>query len=426
MTAASDSCPAGAPVTLAAPDVVRNPLPLLERLRQDGPVFHDPVTGYFVVTRYADVVKVLQNPTVFSSRNPMTFNSGAGVRATAVEVGRIYAQEGYPQIDTLITNDPPSHTQYRALVDKQFTAANVKKMEPMLEQMAEELLDGFVAQGHANFSAAFASKLPIWVIADQLGIPRARSADIKQWSDMTIEVLNPQIPAERELHIAHTIAGMQRYLESLAREYEHAPVDNLYSRLVHAEMDGRRLEAQERVALAYHILVAGNETTVNSLELAAYLLAKNPALQSALREKPELVTSFVEEVVRMNSPIPNAMRVTTEDVDYDGVKIPKGAVVLVSLLSANHDASVFDCPYQVDLQRRAGQQLGFSRGIHSCLGIVLARAEMRIAITRLLARVDEIELDAGHPEPQFRPLFGIRKLEEVHIRFKPVAGRSVA
>src|SRR5690606_660057 len=134
---------------------------------------------------------------------------------------------------------------------------------------------------------------------------------------------------------------MQRYLEALAQEYEKAPIDNLYSRLVHAEMDGRRLEARERVALAYHILVAGNETTVNSLELAVCLLAKQPELQDTLRGKPELIASFVEEVVRMNSPIPNAMRVVTEDVDYEGVKIPQGSVVLVSLLSANHDESAF-------------------------------------------------------------------------------------
>ena len=410
---------AAAPVTLAAPDIVRNPLPLLEQLRQEGPIFHDPVTGYYVVTRYDDVVKVLQNPALFSSKNPMTFNSGAGVRPSAVEVGRIYAEEGYPQIDTLITNDPPSHTQYRALVDKQFTAANVRKMEPMLEQMSDDLLAGFVGAGQANYSAAFASKLPIWVIADQLGIPRERAADIKQWSDMTIEVLNPQIPAERELHIAHTLAAMQRYLEALAQGYETAPVDNLYSRLVHAEMDGRRLQAQERVALAYHILVAGNETTVNALELAVFLLARHPELQDVLRAEPGRLPAFIEEVVRMNSPIPNAMRVTTEDVDYAGIRIPKNSVLLVSLLSANHDASVFACPYQVDLDRRAGQQLGFSRGIHSCLGIVLARAEMRIAIGRLLARVRDIRLDPDHPEPLFRPLFGIRKLEEVHIRFNP-------
>jgi cytochrome P450 len=402
--------------SLAMPDIQRCPFPFLDRLLAESPVYKDPLTGMYIVTRYEDIGHISARPDLFS--NKTTVVVGRHDSPVAAEVARRFAERGFPEMHTLVTNDPPDHGGYRTLVEKAFTPSYVKELEPYIEALVDQLIDDMLLNGHADLLPEFSIKVPMYIIADQLGVDRADYDRFKLWSDVTVERNNPLLDPDRELEITDHLIDMQNYLHARAVAYRESPTDNLLSRLVHAEVDGQTLSDPALIAIAHQLLVAGNETTTTGITTAIWLLLTKPNLRAMIEADPGRIPSFVEEVLRSHSPVPHMWRVATDDTRVGDTDIPKGAVLMLSYLAGNRDPAQWACPADFDPARKGVRNhLAFGRGIHFCIGNQLARGEMRIAIRRLIERLPAMRLSPDHPAPQFIPHFAIHALDQLHIVF---------
>lgn len=403
-------------VSFTEPDVQRCPFPLIARLQKEAPIYPDPVTGFLVVSRYDDITYVSQHPELFSNTTSVIIDrKGSPV---AAEVARRYQERGFLPMHTLVTNDPPSHTHYRSLVDRVFNAGFVKALEPHITQLADELIDDFVADGHVELLHQFAILLPMYLITEQLGMPREGWKTFKLWSDVTMEGINPTLAPERDLEITDHLIDMQQYLWNRGQEYLASPADTLLSKLVHAEIDGKRLEPREFVSIAHHLLIAGNETTTNAIATGTWMLMEHPEIHRRLLADRMLIPNFVEEVLRMHAPSPHLYRQVLKDTEIGGIAIKKDSVLMLSYLAGNYDESRFENPGCPVLDRKnARQHLAFGKGIHFCIGNQLARAEMRIAFDRLISRLPNLRPDSERPKAQFAPIYHVRGLENLYLSF---------
>lgn len=404
--------------SFANPDVQRCPFPLIEKLHAEAPVYVDPLTGFYIVTRFADIRAVSAAPGIFSNKTALIMGK---VHSPAfAEMTRRFAERGFPRIHTLVTNDPPEHGKFRAVVDKIFSPSFVRSLEPYIKQVANELIDSFAADGKVDLLQEFCLKLPMFVISDQLGVPRSEWRRFKMWSDAEIESINPALPAERDLELCELLIEAQNYLYDRAREYRAAPENKLLSRLAHAEVDGRPIAPEELVGIAEQLLVAGNETTTSAIAIAAWTLMRKPEVKALLLGERDKIGAFVEEVLRLHAPSPHLYREALVDTELGGVAIPKGATLQLSYLAGNRDPEHYQCPDRIDLDR-AGirSHLAFGRGIHFCIGSQLARAELRIALGLLLDRLPDMALDPGFAEPGFAASYHVHTLDQLHVVFTP-------
>lgn len=398
------------------PAIQRCPFGLMAQIRKESPIYRDPVTNFLVLTRHADIVHVNQHPELFSSTTTVILNRENS--PVADEVARRYSERGFLPMHTLLTNDPPSHKGYRVLVESVFNASFVKQLEVHIEELADDLIDQFIDNNQVDLMVEFAIKLPMYLISEQLGVSKEDWRRFKLWSDITVEQINPGIDPERELEITDHLIEMQHYLLKRAEVYLENPAPTLLSRLANAEVDGRRLDSREFVAIAHQLLVAGNETTTSSIATGVLMLLEDPQLRERLQTNPDQVSSFVEEVLRLHAPSPHLYRQVVQDCEIGGFPVAKDEVLMLSYLAANRDPEKFESPDCLDLDRKNGRQhLAFGRGIHFCIGNQLARAELRIAFQRLLARLPQMSLDPAWPKPQFAAIYHVRTLEQLHIIF---------
>ncbi|VVO58603.1 Putative cytochrome P450 YjiB [Pseudomonas fluorescens] len=406
----------------ASADIQRCPFPFLKRLLKEAPVYRDPGTGMYIVSRYDDINFVNSHPEIFSSRTPMMINRKTSV---SEEVKRRYAERGWPEEFVLAFADPPEHSLHRALVDKVFTPSYVKRLEPTALGIVDTLIDGFIESGETNLGAGFAVHLPMYIICDQLGVAREDYEKFKVWSTAWLDRNDPNCPPDRELMLTDRMIDMQNYLATRAREYEENPGDNLLSRLVHAEVEGERLTMGQLLMIAQLLLVAGNETTTTGITTSMYMLLSDPALMDRVLTDPALIPLVIEEMLRAHAPVPHQYRFTTQDTELCGVPIPKDTVVQVSYLAGNYDEAKWECPEKIDIDRKGVRNhLAFGRGIHFCVGNQLARMEMRVAVTRLLHRLKDLRLSEKHPQPQFMEHFQIHAIDSLHVSFTPDARLS--
>jgi cytochrome P450 len=403
-------------ITFTDPDIQRCPFHAYASLQRQSPVYRDPVTGCQVVTRYDDIAYVNGHPEVFSNKTTQVF--GREHSPVAAEVARRYQERGFLPVHTLVSNDPPSHTQFRALVDRAFSRQTVQDLEPKITDLVHGLIDEFIDRGKADFFADFAIKLPMYVIADQLGLPREDWLRFKLWSDASIEAINPVLPPQRELEIVDILVDMQQYLHRHAMAYRRAPAPTLLSHVANAEIDGRPLADGELVNIATQLLVAGNETTTTTLASALFMLLENPSLKRRLSDEPGLIANFVEEALRLQAPVQLIYRVVVQDTELRGVPIPKGALVMLVYGAGNRDATKFEQPECVRLDRaNARLHLSFGKGPHYCIGNLLARTELRIAIDLLLRRLPGMRIDPDLPYPRYAADAFSHRLEALHIAF---------
>lgn len=363
--------------SFADEDIQRCPFPLYDRLRDEQPVFHDPKTGHYVLTRYADVRKALLSPSVLSNRTGFM-----GDRWTP-EANQLFEKQGWLPMDTLVSNDQPEHRTYRTLVDKVFTPAKVLALEPRIIEIVGDLIDAFIDREEIDFLEDFAVPLPMFVIAEQLGVRREDRAMFKRWSDAAVETTGPVAP-ERQLELAQVLIEMQQYMAGEILRVRAEPDDMLLSRLANLDTDGRRLSDRELQSLILQILVAGNETTTTTLASGMRLMIEQPQLAEAVHADPTLAKNLGEEALRIATPLQCLWRKALNDVQVGETVIPAGSIVEVRFGAANRDPSQFVCPTSVDLDRgNASSHLAFGAGIHMCIGNQLARGELRLAFQAL-------------------------------------------
>jgi cytochrome P450 len=326
----------------------------------------------------------------------------------------------------MLTADPPAHTRYRKLAMKAFTYKRVEAMSGYIAEVTNALIGGFVKDGACEFKSAFANLLPMTVIADALGVPRADMDRFRLWSDAFVVQLGGVSDKHARLDAARKIVEFQNYFIEKIEEKRKAPSDDVTSALVHADLaeegDPRKMDYAELLSILQQLLVAGNETTAHSLTAGLYFLIRHPeALQRVLQDQAA-IPNFVEETLRFLTPTNNMWRLVTADTELGGVPLKKNDLVLLRYGSGNRDDTHFPEADRFDIAREnAKSHLAFGSGIHSCLGAQLARKEIMTAFPILLERLGNIRLAHTGESLRYNPNILLRGVLELHIEFD---GRS--
>ena len=401
-----------APISFADPAVQRCPFHAYDTLREEAPVYRDPLTGNYVLTRYDDVRKALLNVKALRNR------TGLNATRTDPAANALYTEKGWLPLDTLVSNDPPEHRIYRTLVDKVFIPARVNALEPRIEEIIAELIDGFIDEDEIDFLDRFAVNLPMFVIAEQLGVDKEHKARFKLWSDVSVEMTSPVLTPERELEIAGLIIEMQQYLAAQIGRVRAAPDNTLISHLANTETDGRLLDTRELLSIFHQLLVAGNETTTTTLASGMKMFIERPELAEAIHADPQLAKPFAEEVLRTLSPVQVLFRKAAADIEIGGVAIPAGAIVEVRSGAANRDPRHYAEPGAIDLARANAQShLAFGAGPHLCIGNQLARGELRLAFQALTRRLRNFRASRGEDSYRWMTSYIAHGPDRLWMRF---------
>jgi cytochrome P450 len=404
--------------SLLDPTVQECPYPFYAAMRRHCPVYRLPENGFYVISRYRDLKQVLRDTARFS-------NHVGGARDAAVgdllpTVTRMYREEGWVPVRTLQRTDPPAHSRYRKPIARTFSAARVRRMRDYIDAIVAELIDAFVSAGRTDFVRSFAVPLPCTVIADQFGVPREDVPRLKRWSDALMDSFGMMIEPAREREVAGLLREFQHYFAAAFEARRAAPKDDMLSDLVRALPDEEPMSMNELLDMMSQLLTGGNDTTTGALAEGMLLLIRNPDLQARLRAEPARIATFVEEVLRPQSPVQGLLRVATEDVTLGETVVPRASVVIVRYASANRDQEKFREPDTLDVDRlNADEHLAFGIGPHFCPGAMLARQEMTSAFTQLLARLDDIRLTVSEAALRHHPSLLHRRLEALPIAFSP-------
>ncbi|MFJ7591716.1 cytochrome P450 [Streptomyces sp. NPDC097617] len=394
----------------ADPAFVADPFPLYRQLREDGPVRHVVAAGgldAWLVTRYEDGLAALSDTRLSSD-----VRDASDPRL----MRQLPETESESMLSNMLRSDPPDHTRLRRLVSKAFTARRVAGMRPRIQSITDRLLDDIVPSGRADLVADFALPLPVTVISELLGVPVDDRREFQVWTDRMIrrgaEPPDPTVVNEAWQH-------MRAYLTGLIHAKRAQPGDDLLSGLVTARDEERRLSEDELVAMVFLLLVAGYITTVNLIGGGIAMLLADPGQLDLLRSDPALLPSAIEEFLRFDGPVsPGIARFAREDVEIAGVRIPRGATVLIGSAVADRDPARFTDPDRLDVTRQDNAHLAFGHGIHYCLGAPLARLEGQIAIGTALRRLPGLALAVPPDEIPWRP-GGLRGPESLPVTFTP-------
>jgi cytochrome P450 len=407
--------------TLADPQVTSCPFGYYKAMRSEDPIHFDAKIKTYIVSRHEDILKALAQPLVFSS--------GLGFKAQSRqayedEIEEYYRSHGVPKLEHIVTSDPPYHTRIRSLMDKAFTAHRVASMESYINEVANELIDGFVNDGKVDFVERFALPFPLFIIADQLGIARSDFKSFRRWSDATVEPGGRQLSKERVWWCAEQTVEMWNYLKQITDARRASPQDDMISDLVHArtdDPDNPELSPMELFQVIRALLVAGNETTTTAIGNGMLILTRSAGLIQKLRAAQgddKVFSRMTEEILRLESPVQGLPRVTTEDTVLGGVSIPKGSLVFLGYASANRDDEKFEAAEDFSLERKnVGHHLAFGSGIHRCIGAMLARMEIKVAMRQIIRRLDNISLAVPENELTYAPSMLVRALVSLPVTF---------
>jgi cytochrome P450 len=390
------------------PRVLENPYPYYAHLRRHAPVYRVPAHGFWVVSRYEDVLNVLRRPERFSSAamaaavtRPRQFAPDRGEASTWVQGEDV----------SIVGTDGARHTRLRNVVSRGFTPARIAALEPRVRSIARALAAPWLESGHCEFLADFAVPYPVTVIAEILGIDAERRADFKRWSDAAILGVFESVDAEQGRRVGESLEQMGDYFDAVIEERRRRPGADLVSALVRAEEEHGALTTTEVKTFVLTLLVAGSITTTHLLANAMRALVGHPDQLARVCADPALVPAFVEEALRWDGPVQLLLRTASEDVELAGVVLRKGDVVAPLFASANRDETVFPDPDRFDVTRNPKDHIAFGHGIHFCLGAALARLEARIAFETLLARMRKPVLEEAPPPPLASLVFrGPRRL----------------
>jgi cytochrome P450 len=392
-------------------------------LRAEQPVYKDTVSGAFIVSRYDDLRHILMNPKIFSSDSGATFTKYK-TSAVRAKIEAMYTADGYLPLDTLITIDPPEHGKYRKLVQEAFSISRVALLRETVSDYCNDYIDGFIDEGRCDFVAAMALPLPVKVISDQLEVLSEDYGDFRHWSDGIVDLVHPMLTPEKEIELVGRFVEMQKYFINRVEFVRQHPSDTIMGDLVRV-MDANpdELSMQELMSMVAILVVAGNETTGNGLSAAIWHLTQNPDIAEELSsnlEDEKRIEKFVEEALRLDTPAAITFRVALQDTSVAGVPIPKGAMIFLPLLAGNLDPEMFGSPSQIDINRNNGaRHLSFGQGIHICVGMHLARLELKVGVKEMLRRVRNIRLDPDHP-PERNHGFPVRGYTKLPILFDKI------
>jgi cytochrome P450 len=383
--------------TLFSDETRRDPYPIYAGFRARSPLVREPRSGLWLAFDYDGVHRLLSDTGAFSSR------SGPA--------------------DWMIFQDPPRHTELRALVSQAFTPKSIAGLEPRIRELSRGLLDRVVARGAMDLAEDFAVPLPMLVIGEMLGIPPEDRARFKRWNDAIVAVSYvfgaDAAAAKAVMAEFRAVTGeMGEYLAALLSQRRQAPRDDLLSRLAVAEVDGERLTHADILGFFQLLLLAGSETTTNLINNAVLcFVAHRDQLERVERDRT-LLASAVEEVLRFRSPLQWMFRIAVRDVELHGQTVAARSTLLAMIGSANRDPVAFADAERFDVGREPNPHLAFGHGVHFCMGAPLARLEARVALGDLLDRVKGVELASDRPWEPRRGLH-VHGPTRLPVRFVP-------
>lgn len=388
-------------VNMLAPEFLANPYPTYERLRHYQPISYDPGLNAWLITRYRDVVALLKDRRLSS----------------AMQMGRLPMDQlpylaAFEKLAVALV-DQPRYNRLRKLLYRSFTPSLLATMPRTIRRVSRSLLDTMAGLHQVDFVRDFAFPLPIWVMADLLGIPQADRYLLRSWSRTVALSLDLMATPEILLQCDQAIQEFSDYLLPLARERRREPQHDLLTMLVQTEYQGHKLSEHEIMLMCLLLLITAHETTTNLLANGLFALLKHPAQLDRLKRDLSLSVSAVEEMLRYEAPVQINLRVVTEAMDYTGHAFKPGQKVIAFLGAANRDPDVFACPHTFDINRSPNPHLGFGDGIHHYLGAPLARMQSTLAIEEFLKRYPQVQL--AHPDIHYEMTLRLRSLKHLAI-----------
>ena len=387
------------------------PHEIFKRLRAEAPVHRNhsrEEADFWSITRHADVIAVTADEVTYSSASPIAFMHD---EKSIIPI---------PVLQGMMVNmDPPKHSRYRKVVRASFTPKAMGRFEPTIRALCTELVDNIVERGECDFVDDLAIDLPIAAICAVLGIPDADRRQLFNWTNVLIGAQDPMLRGSDET-LFTALGEIGQYTGELVADRQQNPREDLLTQIIHAEIDGERLEFEELVSFFILLFGAGNETSRNSLSLGMKALMDNPAQRQKVIEDPDLLPTAIDEIFRYVSPLMHFRRTATRDTEIGGQPIAAGEKVVMWSASANRDERVFQDPDRFDVTRQTPGVVhtAFGSGIHKCLGQHLARLELTSMYRELLARVPDME-PAGDVEYVRSNLF--YGLKAMPVRFTPSA-----
>lgn len=387
--AAPPPLPGGLQLTAMDPGFRECPHATLDRLRREAPVYNDARLARWFLTRYADIQAVVADRSL--SVDPRKTQPGSYSRRIIIGDAPVETVEL-----TMLHLDDPDHKRLRGLVTQAFNQRAVDAAEPRITAIAAHLLDQLAGRARFDVIADYAAPLPIMVIAEMLGVADASLAQFKRWSDALAQSFNPaRTPAQNEA-LTEAREGINALFQRMIALRRAEPGRDILSGLVAAQAGSDRLSEREIIMTCNLLLVAGNLTTTDLIGNAVLALLRHPEQLARLRDNPALMENAVEEVLRYDPPVAQTTRIATGRLAIGGEVVEPGQAITVSLLAAGHDPAVHTDPDRFDIERADTSHLAFGGGIHYCLGAQLARAEARVALSALLQRFPQLQLDPAH------------------------------
>jgi cytochrome P450 len=410
--------------------LVEDPYPYFDTLRSQCPVLKLPHLGVVAVTGYDALGEVYRDTDTFSSCNSVVGPFAAfPVPLEGDDVSELIDRyrDQLPMHEHMVTMDPPDHTRERALLMRLITPKRLRDNEEFMWRLADQQLDEFVTDGSCEFISAFAQPFALLVVADLLGVPQEDFPQFKEFFGLS---KSPgQVGADEGDDVGENPLGdldswFARYIEDRRRE----PRQDVLTQLAAATYpDGSIPEVTAVVRTSTFLFAAGQETTARLLAVALKHLAEHPELQDQLRADRDLIPGFVEEALRIESPVKADFRLARRSTSVAGVDVAAGTPVMLLNGAANRDPERFECPAEFRIDRpNANAHIAFGRGHHSCPGGPLARAEARVSLERILDRMADIRLSEEHHGPpgdrrfSYEPTWILRGLTDLHIEFTPV------
>ncbi len=395
-------------VNIVSPEFKANPFPFLAELRRSQPVYRTSLpdkTPIWLISRYEDVTTTLKDERFTKNRRSAMTSEQLRKMPWVPPMFR-------PLERNMLDLDPPDHTRLRGLVHKAFTPALIGQMRERMQSVTDELLDRLASKSPIDLVSDFALPLPMTIITEMLGVPTSHQHKFHRWSQAVVSLSSPS----PTLRVIPNVWMFIRYLRRLFRAKRREPRADLVSALIQAEEAGDRLSEDELLAMVFLLLIAGHETTVNLIATGILALMDHPDQMARLRQDPAMIKMAVEELLRYTAPVlMSTERYAREDVNIQGVVIPRGEMTLGVIGSANRDETVFENADSLDLTREPNKHLAFGQGIHFCVGAPLARLEAQIAINVLLQRMPNLHLSVPRESLRWRPSIFLRGLESMPV-----------
>jgi cytochrome P450 len=410
--------------------LVEDPYPYFDHLRSQCPVLPTAHHGVVAVSGYEEAMEIYLDTETFSSCNSVIGPFASfPVPLEGDDVGEIIDRyrDQLPMNEHMVTMDPPMHTQERALVMRLLTPKRLKENEEFMWSLADRQIDEFVGTGSCEFIGAYTQPFAMLVVADILGVPEADHQQFREFFGLSASP--GAIGGDADIGL-NALGGLDDWFAQYIEERRREPRDDVLTRLALGTYpDGTTPDVTAVVRTATFLFAAGQETTARLLAMGLKYLCEYPELQDELRAHSGRIPDFIEEALRIESPVKSDFRLARHSTTVAGVEIAAGTPVMLLNGAANRDPRQFVCPDEFRLDRpNAKAHIAFGRGVHACPGGPLARVEGRVSIERILDRMRDIRLSEEHHGPpsdrhfEYEPTWVLRGLHKLHIEFTPAQG----